>query len=127
MRLLAIDYGEKNVGIALSDRDGAMAFPHSVLKNDKNLLSRVESIIKNNDIGRVVIGDSRDYKGKQNPIMKKAHNFAGRLTAYGFIVVFEPELLSSRQAAQIQGQTAMLDASAASIILQSFIDRMNKS
>jgi hypothetical protein len=38
MRILGIDYGTKRVGLALTDDKGMMAFPHSVLVNDKDLL-----------------------------------------------------------------------------------------
>jgi len=56
--------------------------------------------------------------------MAKARAFADELARdTGIAVAYEPELLSSHQAAHFQGKTAMIDASAASIILQSYIDR----
>jgi RNase H-fold protein (predicted Holliday junction resolvase) len=41
----------------------------------------------------------------------------------GFKVVFEPEFMTSVQASQITGENKMLDASAAAIILQSYLNR----
>ncbi|MFA6095848.1 MAG: RuvX/YqgF family protein [Candidatus Paceibacterota bacterium] len=124
MRLLGIDYGEKNVGIALSDDKGMMAFPKAVLPNDNFLMTEVKNLIAGHGVGAVVIGESKDYKMKDNRIMAKARAFADELARdTGIAVAYEPELLSSHQAAHFQGKTAMIDASAASIILQSYIDR----
>lgn len=127
MRLLGIDYGSKKVGIALSDDKGMMAFPKAVLPNDNFLMTEVKNLITGHGVSTVVIGESQDYQMKDNPIMKKARAFADELSRDVDIdVVFEPELLSSHQATHFQGKTAMIDASAASIILQSFIDRKKK-
>ena len=71
MRLLGIDYGEKNIGIAVTDDAGTMAFPESVIPNDKKLFSSLEKIIKDKNIGEIVVGESKDFKGKPNKIMKK--------------------------------------------------------
>jgi len=127
MRLLGIDYGEKRVGIALSDDRGMMAFPKAVLPNDKFLMTEIKSLISGHGITTVVIGESQDYKMKDNPIMKKIRAFADELKRdLDVEVVFETELLSSHQATHFQGKHAMIDASAASIILQSFIDKKKK-
>lgn len=123
MRLIGIDYGEKNVGVAISDDQGLMAFPHSVLRNTKSLASDIEKIAKDKGATLVIIGNSVDYKGKDNAIMTRIAPFAETLRARGFDVVMESELLSSHQAAHFLGKTDMIDASAASIILQSYLDR----
>jgi putative Holliday junction resolvase len=126
MRLLGIDYGAKKVGIALSDDKGLMAFPKAVLPNDNFLMTEVKALIKGHDVSLVVLGESKDYKMKENLIMSKVHAFKRELeTDTGVEVIYEPELLSSHQAAHFQGKTDMIDASAASIILQSYIDRYN--
>ena len=127
MRLLGIDYGKKRVGIAISDDKGMMAFPKAVLPNDNFLMREIKDLVKGHGITVIVIGESKDYKMNANPIMSKIRLFAyelGRET--GIEVAYEPELLSSHQAAHFQGKTDMIDASAASIILQSYIDRNKK-
>ena len=127
MRLLGIDFGEKRVGIALSDDRGMMAFPKAVLPNNNFLMTEIKTLIKNHDIYTVIIGESQDYKMKDNPIMKKIRAFADELKRDTDVeIVFETELLSSHQATHFLGKTAMIDASAASIILQSFIDKKKK-
>jgi putative Holliday junction resolvase len=124
MRLLGIDYGKRRIGIAISDDKGMMAFPKAVLPNDNYLMSEIKALVEGHDIGTIVIGESKDYQMKDNPLMEDIRRFALELEREaGVVAVYEPELLSSHQAAHFQGKTAMIDASAASIILQSYIDR----
>lgn len=126
MRLLGIDFGEKKVGIALSDDKGLLAFPKAVLPNNNFLMREITNLIKEHGVGTVVIGESQNYEMKDNPIMKKTRMFAQELERNfsGITLIYEPEILSSHQATHFQGKTAMIDASAASIILQSYIDRI---
>ncbi len=124
MRLLGIDYGKKRVGLALSDDKCMMAFPKAVLPNDNYLVSEIASLVKNQDVSRIILGESKDFKMVDNPIMSQIRMFKDQLAlATGIEVIYEPEVLSSHQAAQIQGKNAMIDASAATIVLQSYIDR----
>lgn len=127
MRHLGIDYGAKRVGIALSDEEGRVAFPHTVLKNDAGLLKAVVHIAEERKVDLVVIGESKDFIGKENRIALSAARFKKELeTALGKKVEYEPEFWSSMQAERWQGKTEKLDASAAAIILQSFLDRRNQ-
>ncbi|MDE1874633.1 MAG: Holliday junction resolvase RuvX [Patescibacteria group bacterium] len=124
MRLLGIDYGKKKVGLALSDDKGLLAFPKAVLPNDKFLVSEIADLVRGHGVETIVMGESRDYEMNLNPIMSRIKPFADELErATGIVVVYEPEILTSHQAAHFQGKTDMIDASAASIILQSYIDR----
>lgn len=124
MRLLGIDFGKKRVGLALSDDKGMMAFPKAVLPNDNYLVSEIASMVKSHGVEKIVLGESKDFKMSDNPIMSKIRMFKDELErATGIAVEYEPELLTSHQAAHFQGKTDMIDASAASIILQSYIDR----
>ena len=127
MRLMGIDYGSKRVGIALSDERGEFAMPHGVLANDKALVPAIAELCRKNAVSAIVVGKSQDYHGQDNPIMKKADAFAAELRKVASApVVFEPEFLTSREASHIQGETAGLDASAAALILKSYIDRFSR-
>jgi len=75
MKLLGIDYGSKNIGIAMSDSAGEMAFPKEIVANDEKALPHVLEIIENESIESVVLGESKNYEGKENPIMKDVHRF----------------------------------------------------
>jgi len=141
MRYLGIDFGSKRVGLALSDESGTLAFPYLVLTNDKELLSEIDRIVKEQKVKLIVIGESKDFSGKDNPIAKAAEEFkkaVEKLTRKK--VEYEPEFMTSVQAGRPQGrrqdgsrgtgaraqerkENTMLDASAAAIILQSYLDR----
>ena len=127
MKYLGIDYGTKRVGVALSDDGGTMAFPYRVILNTVALFDELKMIIKKHDVSGIVIGESLDYSGKPNQVMGKIKSFARELEAKtGIAVQYEPEFLTSAQARHIQGDSHTLDASAAAIILQSFLDKTNQ-
>ena len=126
MRYLGIDFGEKRVGIAISDEEGKIAFPTAVLVNDKDLLKNIVDLCMKNGIEVVVMGESRNYQGQINEIMWKIQGFRKQLETIGYKVIFEPEFMTSVQASQITGENKMLDASAAAIILQAYLNREYK-
>lgn len=127
MRYLGIDYGTKKVGLALSDEVGSMAFPESVVPNTKDLLPAVARLVAERGVEAIVVGESRDYKGAENPVHAPANAFAQELgEKTGLPVSFEPEFMTSVQARSLQGDSGMIDASAAALVLQSFLDRTNK-
>lgn len=124
MRLLGIDYGTKRIGVALSDEEGRIAFPHGVLTNDESVLEELAMLVENEKVTAIVIGESRDYSQKENPIMQKVRDLQIRLVEdTGLPVHLEPEILSSFEARRVRGKHEDLDASAAAIILQSYIDK----
>lgn len=123
MKYLGIDFGSKRVGIAVSDEEGAMAFPYEVILNDKKLLEKIEEIIKKEKINKIVIGESKNFAGEANKIMAEIRIFKKELEEKAKLeIIFEPEFMTSQQAELIQGKNEMHDASAATIILQSYLD-----
>lgn len=124
MKLLGIDYGAKRVGIALSDDGGSMAFPKQVLSAGETLVSDIVKLCETEHVQSIVIGESKNFAQEENPIMKEIHELKGELEkALNIPIYFEPELMTSMEAQHIQGQNSMNDASAAAIILQSYINR----
>jgi len=128
MKYLGIDYGTKRVGIALSDMEGLLAYPHSVIAAEKDLHKVVLGIASREQVGTIVIGESHNFSGEPNPIMKKIIIFRDALTQETPLpVVFEPEVLTSQEAKRIQGENDLHDASAAAVMLQSYLDRVRGS
>jgi len=124
MKTLGIDYGTKKVGIAISDEDGRMAFPHGVLPNDNRLTTVIQELCAKETIGAVVLGESLDFSGQPNPVMKKILAFKKTLEGKLSLPVFlEKEFLTSKQARNIHDSGDLNDASAAAIILQSYLDK----
>lgn len=126
-RLLGIDFGKKRVGIAMSDEDGKIAFPKVVYLNDIKLIERIAGYCKGNSIAGIVLGESKNFKGEDNPVMKDILKFKAEIEKATSLTVFmEPEFMSSSEAEKMraEGDSAeMLDASAAAVILQSYLDK----
>jgi putative Holliday junction resolvase len=123
MRILGIDYGSKRVGVAVSDEKREFALPVSVVSNTPTLLEEIEKIALDNETREVVMGESRNYKGEPNDILLDSMKFKDQLEKKGFKVYLELEFMTSVQAERWQGKGALTDASAAAIILQSYLDR----
>lgn len=124
MKFMAIDYGEKRVGIASTDDSGTFALPRMVLENNEILLDKIIKFKDDEHIDKIILGESKNLDGKANPIQEQIEKFKNKLENRGIEVIFHPELLTTLEARQIQGQTGMTDASAAALILKSFLDNV---
>lgn len=124
-KFIGIDYGAKRVGIALSDKEGRVAFPQKTLENNGKLAERITKIYEEEGASGIVIGESRTYAGKPNPIQKNIEILKKTLESRaGLPVYLEPEHLTSVQARRAnEDKKREVDASAAAIILQSYLDR----
>ncbi len=128
MRALGIDYGEKEIGIALSDEGAKLAFPYGVLDNisAKVILKEIKLICDKNNIGKIVVGQSLDYKMAPNPIMKRIEKFKSFIEEnLNLSVEFENEVLTTKQAERSAGKSRKTHSSAAALILQSYLDKEN--
>jgi len=129
MRFLGIDYGAKRIGLALSDTVGEFSYPHLVLENKGifRVVDVIAQLCEKEQVTTVVIGESHDYKGKENPIMKEVHQFVAELAEKIEIpIAYENETLTSAEAERLQGKNHMHDASAAAIILRSYLERQKR-
>jgi putative Holliday junction resolvase len=123
MTILGIDYGTQRVGIALSDATEVLAFPNCILDTSKDLLEEVKVLCAKNDIRMIVLGKSQDLKGNDNPVMAKINAFKAALeTELKVPVMFQQEYWTSEEARRYQGKGMHVDASAAALILQRFLD-----
>jgi putative Holliday junction resolvase len=133
MRYLGIDFGTKKVGLALSDESGRMGFPHASIPNDGRLIDYVRELIERKNVEAVVIGESRDFAGNENDVAAKAKAFASLLERTAEVPVFwEPETMTTQEARRdpegvYKGSHAAVDASAAAIILTSYLNHANPS
>lgn len=122
-KLIGIDFGSKRVGIAVSDETGSVAFPKEAIPNDVRLLSRVTALVSDEGAAAVIIGESKDARGADNPVMEDARAFADALAQEsGVPVHFEPEFYTSVEARR-DTERSRVDAEAAAIILNSYISR----
>jgi len=127
MRTLGIDYGTKRIGLALSDEEGDFAFPLVVVQNDKKALDTIAHICADKEVRQIVIGRSLNYKREENPVMARVKNFANLLTELtGLPIAYEEEVLTTKEAMREMGKSAETDASAAAIILRTYLERTPK-
>lgn len=127
MTIIALDYGTKRTGVAVSDASETLAFPKQVIENrgHANLTDSIKALCESEKPRMIVLGHSRDAKGNDNPVMDDIRAFKTELeAAVALPVVFQEESWSSAEAARYQGNIADLDASAAAIILQRFLDTL---
>ena len=124
MKYLGLDYGTKKVGIAVSNEGGTMAFPREVLPNDGKLLAALLAYIEKEHIDAIVIGHSLDRTGLPNAVQDAVQELIGDLTLHvGLPVHLEPEQYTTQAALRLQGRTEKTDASAAALILDSYLMR----
>ena len=125
---MALDFGTKRVGLASTDESGQFALPRETLSNDQDLLEKVLEYKEKEGIEKVIMGESRNLDGTPNAIFSEIEKFKTALEARGVEVVLHPEVFTTMEARQIQGQTELTDASAAALILKNYIDSVyNKS
>ena len=136
MRYLGIDYGNKRVGLALSDEAGTMGFPHAILANTPRLADELCALIAKENVGAVVIGESRTLSGGENVIAKDARELGTLIIERSGVQVFyESEVFTSIEARrapekEIKSRTPKrhthVDASAAALILTSYLSKRDK-
>ncbi len=123
LKHLGIDFGSKRIGLATSDDTASVAFPYKTITNTPRALDEILEIIQFERIKKVVIGESKDKDMKDNPIMELVHEFKKQLEEKNIPVELHNEFFSSAQVLSTMGQqNKAIDASAAAIILQSYLD-----
>jgi len=132
-RLLGIDPGKKNIGIAICDENKVVATPLKIIKKNKFqiLLKEIQEIIKENDIKGVVIGNPINMDGSFGKASQSATGFAKNLSISITIpIVLWDERLSSEGSfkitrdlgSNVTDRVKKLDKNAAAFILQGAID-----
>lgn len=144
-RFLGIDYGTKRIGIAVSDENASLAFPKEILLNDSHIFEKLENILKQENIGTIVIGESVDFSGKLNALSARIDVFILELEEKFKLPIYkQKEFLTSVEARKVgttkktfnpsqthskvkQIKSGRIDASAAALILQRYLDKKNKN
>ena len=139
MRALGVDFGRKRVGLALSDATGMLARGWKVLPGAGGvhgvaaaLADEIRTLRAESDgLGVVVLGMPRRLSGEANELTPLVAALASRLAALVDVpVVLQDERLSSREAESLLARSekdwrrrkARLDATAAAVILQDYLD-----
>ena len=133
-RVLAIDYGRKRIGLAISDELGMTAQPLETLvrTNRRNDLRRLRELARQHEVARIVVGHPVRLDGSAGEMAEQAARFAARVQKeLGLPVEMMDERLSSWEAQETSAatkpkrnkQAAGVDAVAAAVILRDFLER----
>ena len=133
MRILGIDFGEKRIGLALSDPLGFTAQGLKTLerKNIKQVLSDIAETAKKSGVGEIIIGLPVNMDGSHGPKAKQVETLIPEMTeTLGIPVIAWDERLTSRQAGRLmiaeglsrQKQRMNSDRMAATLILQGYLE-----
>tara|TARA_B100000131_G_scaffold95965_1_gene92978 strand:+ start:605 stop:1024 length:420 start_codon:yes stop_codon:yes gene_type:complete len=136
-RILAIDYGDKKVGLALSDPMKIIAKPYKTIINDskESLLIDINEIIKLKDVNKIVVGLPRTLKNTYSEQTHKVKEFIDFITdSLDINIVVVDERLSSIEAKRSlinQGiktghNKKDIDMTAAALFLQNYLDKIEK-
>ncbi len=126
--LVSLDVGEKRIGVAVADTSVRIAVPFSTIEVDGNELAAINEILINENAEIVVVGYPRNQQGEATAQTDYVEKFAKQLEDSGPKIVFQDESLTSVLAEQrlidqkkpyTKGD---IDAQAASIILQDYLE-----
>ena len=128
MSLMAIDYGGRRIGIAVSD-SGVVATPHSIVKNEGDVIEKLARLANELDVETIVVGLPR--RAHASPSEQKFRDLAERLRQRTCkeVVLWDETLSTAEAAAQLRecgvGRREAqrdIDMHAATVILQSWLD-----
>ena len=137
-RILAVDFGERRIGLAISDPSATIAQPLTVLTRRAGKRAPVQAvadIVAEHDISHIVIGLPLTLEGDESAWTREVCAFGDKLAARaGVGVSFADERMTSVAAERAvrslglkrreREQKERVDAAAAVLILQSYLDRM---
>jgi putative Holliday junction resolvase len=133
MRSLGLDIGDKRIGVALSDPDGILASPLTIItRRDESLdIKAITDIISQQRVGQVIVGLPRSMDGSLGKQVEKVKAFTQRLASRiqvpleyrdeRLTTVMAERLVQAAKTRKTKGK-ARHDAQAAAIILQGYLD-----
>jgi putative Holliday junction resolvase len=135
MRILAVDPGEKRIGIAISDPTGTIASPLTVVKHVSRLVDAaiIAELARQHQVGLIVVGKSLGEEGAPTPQSRRSDRLAEaiRQQCETQLVMWD-ESFSTQMARQARIDMGVkrdkrrghLDELAATVILQSYLDSL---
>lgn len=124
MKILGIDYGEKRIGLAISDESQVLARELDIL-SPKEFWKQIPELIEKNQIIQIVVGWPLNMSGQVTQKTKEVESFKLKIESEtGLPVEVVDERLSSQMAGNLPGGKVKVDSLAAQIILQNYLDKM---
>lgn len=137
MRVMALDYGDKTVGVAVSDELMLTAQPLETIKRSRptklrQTYARIEALMEEYDVSEIVIGLPKKMNNEEGERCKQTREFGETLERRcGLPVIYQDERLTTVEADAVlteggvrkERRKQYIDKMAASIILQAYLDR----
>lgn len=138
MRYLGLDLGSKTLGMALSDKTGLLASSYQIIRHNEDypsLILEVEKVVKEKEVDEIVLGLPKNMNNSIGEKGKLSIWFQQELEKKLMIPVhLEDERLTTRQAETLllsndtsrKKRKKVIDSVAATIILQSYLDKKRR-
>ena len=129
-RSLGLDIGDRWIGVAMSDPQGILASPHTIIRrtDESSGINAILAIIDQNQVGAVVVGLPLSLKGSIGSQAEKVQSFVQELSAHTKIPIeYRDERLTTVEAQRLmkmnkKDRRDRDDAVAAALILQEYLD-----
>lgn len=131
-KLLALDYGQKRIGVAVSDAEQRYSFarPPVVVSNVGEQLSAIAKLVRSEAIEQIIIGLPVNLNGKETDQTRTVRIFADRLAAAaGVPIEFRDERLTTKQGQKLisDDRTGRLDSQVAKQLLEEYLEQRSRS
>ena len=127
--VLALDVGNKRVGVAVASLIAKLPRPLITLDNDDHFIESLQNIIEVEDVGAIIIGYPRDMQGDSTDQTRAVEEFTAKLRAeFAMPILYQDEALTSKHAeAELSSKgkdyvRGDIDSLAATYILQDFLN-----
>jgi putative Holliday junction resolvase len=138
MRILAIDYGSRRIGLAISDELAMIGQPLEFVPAEplSNALERIATLVRERQVGKIVVGLPRNMNGTYGPAADKTREFIAVLQPQVAVPIKTwDERLTTAEANRYLIASGMrrdkrktkVDQTAAAILLQSYLDSENQA
>jgi len=133
-RVLALDVGERRIGVAMSDVSATLSSPLTTINGRvvERAIEQIVALVHKHDVQEIVVGWPLNMNGDVGPQAQRVRDFADKLeAALGKSVILFDERLTSVVAEQIlrdmgvrpEKRREQIDQIAASVILQDFLEQ----
>ena len=129
-RSLGLDIGDRRIGVAMSDPEGILASPLTIISrtDEPSDIDAILAIVDRNQVGVVVVGLPLSMNGSIGPQEEKVQDFARQLSRHAKVPIeFRDERLTTVTAQRLmrinrKNRKTRDDAVAAALILQSYLE-----
>ena len=135
-RILAIDYGSKRIGLALSDPLLIFSYSYKTIFNDDKLWYNLDQVIKEKEVSKIILGMPYQENGQLSSNAPRILKFKDALAKrYSLQIIEWDESQTSERASELIMQSVpgkkkrrdkgLIDRGSASIMLQEYLDSLN--